>query len=187
MESAHKPSHGIYINAALLFLALHLFTVNARLLAHLNIDSKTAGSVFDFANLQLDNIIAMVISLSYSMATAIMIKLAEAKRYQLILIWWFAIIDGLGVFIYYSVFTNFQKLGAIYYGIYTASIILAIGMLQTKQEKVEVKKSNSDNQITVLRKQMYKRKRNLKYSGFEVEKDKQVMELKSKIKALMDK
>jgi len=124
-----------YVNIALFFLVIHLFLTNSRLLFHLNVDSRIAGEVFDFSNLRLDNIIAMLAAMAYSVITAIVIKLPYVKRYSLIFIIWYSLIDGAAVLIYYSVFPNFQLIGAIFYAIYTSSIILAIGLNHIHESK----------------------------------------------------
>jgi len=175
----------ILINAALLFFVIHQFTVNSRLLAHLNLDSKTAGNVFDFANFQLDNLIAMIISVSYSVITAIILKMSHVRRYSLIFIAWFGIMDGSVVFIYYSDFPNFQKIGAILYAIYTLSIVLTIGFYQMHKQKLSTGNSN-DDELTFLRKKLYNRRKNLKYKGADLENDPQIKELNKAINRLIN-
>jgi hypothetical protein len=187
-QNPHSSKYpDFYLNIALLFLTIHLFTVNARLLAHLNVDSRTAGNVFDFTSFQVENIIAMVISLSYSIITAILIKLIRDSKHSLFMIIWFSLLDGMCVYIYYSVFSNFQKLGAIYYAIYTASIILAIGLTIVPPKPISEVRSDNKEKIANLRKEMYKRTRNLKYKGSDVGKDRRIMNLKSQIEDLLMK
>ena len=177
----------IYINIIVFFLAIHLFAVNSRLLAHLNIDSKSSGNVFDFSNFQLDNLIAMVISISYSTITALLILKQRIKGYSFILTLWFSIIDGLCVYIYYSVFSNFQKIGAIYYAVYTTSIIIAIGLHRMGSEQARESANVQEEPLTILRKALYKQRRKLKYAGKSVENDKVIVELLRKIKKMTSK
>jgi hypothetical protein len=186
-RSSQVNWHNLLINAALSFLVLHLFTVNSRLLAHLNVDSKTAGNVFDFNNLQLDNIIAMVISVSYSIITAIILKISFFRRFSIVLIGWFSLIDGAGVFIYYSVFPNFQTIGAFYYAIYTFSIIMAIGLYQKHKKNNGDRDKVEDNELTILRKQLYNRRKNLKYKGADLENDKIIKDLNKAINNLINR
>ena len=187
MKSHIKTSSrwsGILINIALLFFVVQQFTVNSRLLAHLNIDSRTAMSTFDFTNFQSDNILAMLNSVAYSIITAIILKMSKNKGLSLVLIFWFSIMEGALVLIYYSVFTNFQKIGAIFYAIYTFSIVMAIGLYQLQIVNKD-SPENHDDKITILRKQLYNRKKNLKYNGVSSANDKIVKELNASIDKLL--
>ena len=52
-----------------------------------------------------------------------------SREWAFAFVFWFAFIDGLGVWLYYSVQDNFRLWGSYYYGLYTFSIFLAIGAI----------------------------------------------------------
>ena len=103
----------IRINIALFFLVVHLFVIHTKLLFHLNPDSTIANtSVFDFTRFGPENIVATIISICYAVMTAIAVKdiyLALNRKWNFVLILWFAIIDGTGVWLYYAVLNDFHS------------------------------------------------------------------------------
>ena len=129
----------LFIDIALFFLVVHLFVVNSKLLFHLNADALIGNTeVFDFGKIGVENIISMIISISYSITTAVVIKvicLPIKKIWNFALIFWFALIDGSAVWLYYSVFSDYRIYASIFYGIYTLSIISTIGLNQIFEEK----------------------------------------------------
>lgn len=119
---------------ALSFVTLHLFGTHARLLYYLNInkhlqDFNNAIPTFSFAIANEETITAMIFALAYSAMTAIILKLYdETAKLYVAAIATFAILDFLGVLIYYNTkIPNFNFCGALYYAFYTLATIAAIG------------------------------------------------------------
>ena len=179
------------------FLSCGFVTTHCKLLWHINPDSSLATSIFDFAlHIGMENIIAMVISISYSVITVIIINgvyLPFSRIWTFALICWFGIIDGLGIWLYYRELPEFRFWAAIYYGAYTFSIICALGLNKSfndiKTELIE-KEENIDipsELVKKLRQEKYKRTRNLKYAGKKVESDKIILKLNTEISKLLNK
>jgi hypothetical protein len=128
-----------FIDIALFFLVVHLFVVNSKLLFHLNADAVIGNTeVFDFDKIGVENIISMIISISYSIITAVVIKvicLPIKKIWNFAFIFWFALIDGCAVWLYYTVLNDYRIYASIFYGVYTLSIISAIGLNQIFEPK----------------------------------------------------
>jgi hypothetical protein len=103
---------------ALIFLVVQLIFTHSKLLFHLNPDAIIAKTgVFDFTQLGVENIMAEIISLCYSVMSTIIImdiNLASSRKWFYTLLLWFAIIDGTGVWLYYAVLNDFHLWGTIY-------------------------------------------------------------------------
>jgi hypothetical protein len=150
VKKTNKTKSGnISLNFALAFLCIHLFTVNSRLLHHMNPDGITSGNVFNFMNLGTENVIAMVISISYSVMTVIIIKslrMPFRNIWNFCIVAFFGILDAIGVGLYYMVLNNFKIWGSVYFALYTLAIIVSFGLYQsfepvTKHDKIiEIRK-----------------------------------------------
>lgn len=97
----------------IIILSIHIFSVQTKLLYLLN-----GGVDFSYLNITEQTILAMVFSLSYSIATAIIIYKAPTKRMVIL----YAILDGLAVLLYYFTIIPLWT-GSIYFAIYTFCII----------------------------------------------------------------
>lgn len=169
------------INIALIFLAIHLFTVNSKLLYHLNPDkefitkneivkvTKDNGDIheitetyqydkdFSFFNIKDEfTLFALITALAYSIITIILIKVFEPNiKGYLLIITWFAILDGMGVLIYYMQPKDiYLLLGSIYYAIYTFSMIVCFGI----NKKSDIKQIDLQEKVNKLMLNGYKTK-----------------------------
>lgn len=156
-----------YLNIALASLAIHLFATNSRLLFHMNPDSMLSRNVFDFTKISIDSVLSMVFALSYSIMTVMVIKLIKlpfGKIWTFSLISYFAVIDGVGVYIYYNAFTNYVSVATLYYTVYTISIIMALGLHavwgnDVKAQEVEEEEIGAINRKINARKAVLRRKK----------------------------
>lgn len=118
------------MKALIIILSIHIFSVQTKLLYLLN-----GGDVFSFLNVDEPTILAMVFSLSYSIATAIIIYKSQSRR----LIMLYAVLDAIGVLLYY-----FQiipvAVASFYFAIYTFCIIASTLYLGQKKEKFSQRK-----------------------------------------------
>ncbi len=106
-------------NLLIIALTIHIFSVHCRLLYYLNPEVEKPPP-FSFVNLNEPTILAMVFAVAYSLATVWVITRAKKKG----LIFVFAALDSLGVLLYY--FTEIPlQFGAIYFAIYTGTLILS--------------------------------------------------------------
>ena len=124
----------IAVNTGLIFLCLHVFTTLSRLIFHLNPDGKAAGNVFDFLNMNIDNYLAMTISVSYAIMTITIIKfiaLPFKRIWNFLIILAFGFMDALGVGLYYIILNDFRTYASIYFALYTLLIIAAFGLNQS--------------------------------------------------------
>lgn len=144
----------LFISIGLFFLVAHLIVIHSKLLYHLNPDSLIANKeVFDFAKLGVENIIAIVISISYACMTAIVLKvicLPVKKIWNFALIAWFGLIEGSSVWLYYAVFDNYRNYVSILYGTYTLSIICAFGLYQIFEEKAADVLSEPEFELPII-------------------------------------
>lgn len=125
---------------ALIFLSIHLFTVHSKLIFHANPDNLSGHQAFSYLNLSEQMIISVIISLSYSVITVILIMLlSNLKKIYILFIIWFAILDGIGVFIYYYYPERLALFSSIYYAIYTFSIIACFGLYRYDEIKTRTK------------------------------------------------
>jgi hypothetical protein len=177
----------VLLNVGIISLAIHLFFTNAKLLYHMNPDSVSNGNVFDFIRVNSEQIMAMIFSLTYSIMTVIVLKVIDLpvkKRYILSLILYFALLDGLGVYIYYNAFINFIVIGSIYFGIYTFSIIAAYGLqivYSREEAKNEIDVQNLEeiiaNELKTIEKSVNARKAVLRRANLPMDKDEQLLRL----------
>lgn len=114
----------------IIILSFHIFSVQTKLLYLLN-----GGENFSYLNLSEQTVLAMLFSLSYAIATAIIIYKSTNKR----LIILYACLDALGVLLYYFALIPIA-VAAFYFAIYTfvliASTIAFIDTSATTQRKL---------------------------------------------------
>jgi hypothetical protein len=131
-----KIFENILVSIIILFLSVHLFTVHSKLLFHINPDKlvQELTYIFNKTLFNQDLIVSTIGAIAYSLITALILTIFVRYRVVFIItIASFALLDGLGVFVYYNV-TIGEKLfvifGAIYYAIYTASIIVSLSLFR---------------------------------------------------------
>ncbi|MEX2411187.1 MAG: helix-turn-helix domain-containing protein [Candidatus Paceibacterota bacterium] len=105
-------------------ITTHLFAVQSKLLFHLNPDSREKD-VFSFLELNEQTVIAMILSLAYALATFSILR--SSNKLWLIAV--FALLDSVGVLFYYNIKIPLQS-SAIYFAIYTGTIIISIAFLK---------------------------------------------------------
>ena len=86
------------MRALIIILSIHIFSVQTKLLYWINPEIAEKNG-FSFLNFDEPTVLAMVFSLSYSIATAIILYRSNNRR----LIMAYAVLDGLGVLLYYFV------------------------------------------------------------------------------------
>lgn len=119
------------------FLVIHLFGTHSKLLYHLNPDFISETSkIFSFTKFNENTITAMIFALAYSIITAsILIFNMNNERIFLFFVFTFALLDSLGVYIYYNTeIQAFNKYGAVFYSIFTFFIVVAIGLSKNMVE-----------------------------------------------------
>jgi hypothetical protein len=100
-------------------LIIHIFSVHCKLLYYLNPEATEKHS-FSFLTIDEPTVLAMLFALSYSLATAFNISSTSKKS----LVVFFGLLDMIGVLLYY--FTSIPLyFGAIYFAIYTGSLIVS--------------------------------------------------------------
>jgi hypothetical protein len=108
-------------------LAIHIFSVQTKLLYHLNPEQAKESS-FSFLKIDEPTLLSMVFAISYSLATVSV--LIKTKKMWLTII--FASLDAIGVLLYYCKQIPVW-LGALYFAAYTFTLILSIRHID-KQE-----------------------------------------------------
>jgi hypothetical protein len=171
----------VYINVVLFFVVVTLVLVNSKLLYHLNPDSIIANKeAFSFSHLGNESIIAIITALGFSIMTAVVIKaicLPIARIWNFLLILLFAMIDGLGIWLYYSVLDDYRIWASLYYGFYMFAIIATIGLNQTFIGA----KTRTSNAIEDLINKIVARERYLKKSHLSVVNDAVLNSLKKEL------
>lgn len=141
------------IGIIIIFLSIHLFITHSKLLFHLNPDNtiEYLNYTFSFDLFSQDLIVPTLSALAYSLITALILTIfVKYKSVFLISVISFAILDGLGVFVYYNV--SIQKnlfiiIGSAYYALYTIFIIVSLGMFRNLIYKDEKLNNKIDNAI----------------------------------------
>jgi hypothetical protein len=114
-------------NILLFALVLHIFSVHSKLLYYLNPEVENPLP-FSFIKFNEPTLLAMVFAVAYSLATVSVIS--RTKQKSLIII--FAVLDSLGVLLYY--FTEIPlQIGAIYFAVYTGMLILSTVYLDSPE------------------------------------------------------
>lgn len=117
---------------ASVFLSVHLYSVHTKLLYHLNPDAESIG-YFSYQSLDENSITAMIFAVTYSAMTVIaLFKAVNLMKFFWFTISFFALLDGLGIFVYYNVnrSESFFIMSALYYSIYTMFIIIALAYIK---------------------------------------------------------
>ena len=145
----------ILITIIILFLSVHLFTVHSKLLFHINPDKLILELTykFDKSLFGQELIVSTIGAVAYSLITALILTIfVKYRSVFIITIASFALLDGLGVFVYYNI-TIGEKLfvifGSVYYAIYTASIIVSLSLFRYLGYKYKegIINDNIDNAI----------------------------------------
>ena len=119
LRNSDKNGNIKSINLLIIALTIHIFSVHCRLLYYLNPEVDKPPP-FSIMNLNEPTILAMVFAVAYSLATVWVITRAKKKG----LIFIFAVLDSIGVLLYY--FTEIPlQCGAVYFAIYTGALILS--------------------------------------------------------------
>jgi len=147
----------ILIGIIILFLSLHLFTVHSKLLFHINPDKLVQELVykFDGSLFSQDLIVSTIGAIAYSLITALILTVfVKYKKVFIITVVSFALLDAVGVFVYYNVTIGqkaFLIAGAIYYAIYTGSIIVSLGLFRhlgySEEENITGRMNNFEHRL----------------------------------------
>lgn len=140
MENIKNRTKAIKI-AIVSAVAVHVYGVHAKLLYAINPDKpkELAETVYSFIALNEATITTEIFALVYAIATAGILILFSEHRRWLQATTTFALLDGLGVFIYYNTEMNelFTIFSSAYYAIYTLCIILFIGLHYSTKQSYE--------------------------------------------------
>lgn len=149
-----KLLENILIGIIVLFLSIHLFTVHSKLLFGINPDNLIDELTYNF-NLGLfsqNYIVSTLSAIAYSLITALILTIfVKFNKVFLIAVTSFALLDGIGVFIYYNTIIEgniYIICGAVYYALYTMFIIISLGWFRNLTYKdIELNK-NIDNAVS---------------------------------------
>lgn len=156
----------ILVSIIIIFLSAHLFTVHSKLLFHINPDKLVKELVYKFNGTLFNQelITSTIGAIAYSLITALILTIfVKFRKVFIFSVCSFALLDGVGVFVYYNVTARekaFIITGAIYYAIYTAIIIISLGLFRhLKYSNVDtlynkIDESIKENDITELRDMM---------------------------------
>lgn len=137
------------INLLIIALSIHIFSVHSKLLYYLNPELKIKPA-FSFLEFNEQTALAMVFAMAYSLATVSVISRTKKKK----LIFIFAVLDSLGVLLYY--FTKIPlHFGAIYFAIYTGTLIISTLYLNKPEylsDQVKEMKENGVSQREIAQK-----------------------------------
>jgi predicted XRE-type DNA-binding protein len=151
-----KKLEPVLLFAIVLFLSIHLFTIHSKLLFHLNPDKVVEYLEYRFS-IDLFNqsmIVSTLSAIAYSFITAfILFIFVKYRKVFLLSVISFAILDGVGVFIYYNASIqddNFVIFGSIYYSLYTLFIVLSVGLYRNMNYSEHEYITGPDNNIKNL-------------------------------------
>lgn len=130
----------------IIILSIHIFSVQTKLLYLLNGGSDQ----FSYLNITEQTILAMVFSVSYSVATALI--LYKSKNTKLILL--YALLDGLAVLLYYFIRIPIE-VSAFYFAIYTFVMIASTLALGKKPVKKKYSQSALARELGVSRAKLF--------------------------------
>lgn len=135
----------------LAFLAMHLFSTNVKLLFHINPDMDMIWDGYDWVEPLFKwreifsseyALSSAIYALAYSVMTVYIILLmdigSKLKGLRFMLILYFGLLDGLGVLLYYKITLRGDIWAAIYFAVYTASIVIAFGIYKVWGGKVKL-------------------------------------------------
>lgn len=137
-------SEKIIFNVLLIFLAIHLIYSNYSLLLDISkmidINQFTSIGLSDSeANLKakpdlFTMISKLIFAISYSIITVTLIYLYP----RIILIFLVALMDGIGIYLKYNIYQDyFIQLTAVYFGLYTALIVITSGLIRIYEKRLE--------------------------------------------------
>lgn len=143
----------ITLSVIIIGLSIHLFVIHSKLLLHLNPDRilELIQYKLNFDLFTIGYRVSTVSAIIFSIMTAyVLTKFVKYYKLFIIVTISFALLDGIGTTIYYNV--NIVKglfitLGSIYYGLYTALLIVAIGMYRYLNYNDENLNNNIDKAI----------------------------------------
>ncbi len=155
----------ITLSIIIIGLSIHLFVIHSKLLLHLNPDRiiELIEYKFNFDLFNLGYRVSTVSAIIFSLMTAyVLTKFVKYYKLFIIVTISFALLDGIGTTIYYNVNivkNLFITLGSIYYGVYTALLIVAIGMyrhLNYKDQKLreDIDRGIGENGVVQLREKL---------------------------------
>ena len=137
----------------ILFLSIHLFITHSKLLLHLNPDRIIEKMNYTLT-MELFSVgyrVSTLTSIVFSLITAyVLARFVKYKNLFIPVVVSFAILDGLGVIIYYDVNIEeqlFRSFGAFYYGIYTSVLIVCYGIYRANRYKEADLNNNIDKAI----------------------------------------
>jgi hypothetical protein len=137
----------------IIFIAIHIFGTHARLLYKINPEASEAIKEVGFSFLSFNEytFTAQAFGLVYGIITAGIIFLYSEHKKKFMTILTFAILDGFGMFVYYSADNNnlFIIFAAIYYCVYTFCIIMAVGLHKSSTSKTEVETETERNELII--------------------------------------
>lgn len=108
-----------HTNTLIIALTIHVFSVQSKLLFHLNPDGDDKDT-FSFFEFNESTILAMLFALSYSLATFFVVNNTKNRN----LIYIYAGLDAIGVLLYY--YTQIpDHYRAVYFALYTGILILS--------------------------------------------------------------
>jgi hypothetical protein len=141
----------------IIFIALHIYGTHARLLYKINPEATEAikNVGFSFFRINEYTMTAQAFGLVYGIITAGIIFLYSEHKKKFMTIITFSILDGFGMFVYYSADSNnlFIIFAAIYYCVYTFCIIMAVGLHKSSTSKSEVETEVERNELIIKMKE----------------------------------
>jgi hypothetical protein len=141
----------------IVFIAIHVYGTQARLLYRINPETTEAIRMggFHFFVWNEYTIIAQIFGLVYGVITAGIIFLYSEhdKNIKILTISTFALLDGIGMLVYYSSDINnlFIIFAAFYYFIYTVAIILAAGLHKSSSGAKEDNEPQIDRNLIIMK------------------------------------
>lgn len=119
-QMSSKVKHRLILMLLVISLAVHLVYSNADLI----------NSILKMSNVESLNYSQYIFAASYSLLT-ITIMTLYPKLWLICLV---AALDGFGIYLKYNVHQSyFVEIGAVYYGIYTAIIVISSGLISINQ------------------------------------------------------
>lgn len=149
----NKLFENILVALIIIFLSAHLFTVHSKLLFHINPDKlvKKLEYYFNTTLFSQELIVSTIGAIAYSLITALILTIfVKYRKVFIFTVGTLAALDALGVFVYYNVTLaekTFLITGSVYYAIYTAAIIISLGLFRYLSYKDSELNENIDKAI----------------------------------------
>lgn len=182
-----NASNALKLLFLLLFILLliHLISLHYALISSIlhNIKPELASNLFS-------NIVSETFLISgsilYAIVPIVSLIVARKKWIRLCAGLWYALLICGCELMHFLPIVHIILPVVIFYSIYMFTIVVSISFLQSSQNTEEYSKNRKepDQSVSDLRKELYRRRRILKYHGCDTESDETVMELKSKINSL---